>query len=186
MHQLLSHRPSLRSSALACDSMAQNRRPRDLRRASPSVLGALGLLICLLSIAGQLPVVSAQEPVPTLPPRPTLEPTLPPRPTLEPTLPPRPTLPPTVPPRPTLEPTQPPSNPEPPPSKPEPPSSNPAPQATPTLQATPSILPISGSSGSPGIASLLAMALGILIVGASRVLRRRSFPDKTNSKTRLH
>jgi hypothetical protein len=189
MHQLPSRRPSLRSSAPACGSKVQNHRPRDLRRIGASILVVVGLLICWLSIAGQLSVVFAQGPVPTLPPRPTLEPTLPPRPTLpptlppqptiQPTLPPRPTLAPTLPPRPTLPPTSPPSNPGPPPSKPEP-------QASPTLQATPSILPIGGSSDSPSSASLLAMVLGILIIGASIAFRRQIFLDKTNSKARLH
>jgi len=90
------------------------------RSAIRNLQSVVCILTCLVCLAGRLAVVLAQDPTPTLPPRPTAEPTLPPRPTVGPTLPPRPTIGPTCPPRPTLEPTPTPKPPSPP--KPAPPS----------------------------------------------------------------
>ena len=132
---------------------------------------AVCILVCLVSVAGQLAVVLAQDPTPTLPPRPTIEPTLPSRPTIEPTLPPRPTIEPTLPPRPTIEPTcpsrptmEPTPTPKPPsPPKPAPPS---GPEASPTPQPT-VLLPISGDSHSTGGVALLTLGLGFFLVIAA-------------------
>lgn len=129
------------------------------------------ILVCLASMTGQLAVVLAQDPTPTLPPRPTAAPTLPPRPTVGPTLPPRPTLGPTCPPRPTLEPTSTPK-----PQSPPEPALPSEPQASPTPQLT-IILPVSGSSHSTGGVASLALGLGILVTVASLVLRWRASPD---------
>lgn len=131
---------------------------------------AVYILVCLVSVAGQWAVVLAQDPTPTLPPRPTVGPTLPPRPTIGPTLPPRPTIGPTCPPRPTLEPTpKPPS-----PPKPAPPS---GPEASPTPQPT-VLLPVSGDSHTrSSVTLLLALGLGGLVIVASLALRRSTSPN---------
>lgn len=133
---------------------------------------AVHILVCLVSVAGQWAVVLAQDPTPTLPPRPTIGPTLPPRPTIGPTLPPRPTVGPTCPPRPTLEPTPTPKPPSPP--KPAPPSE---PEASPTPQPT-VLLPVSGGSHTKSsVTLLLALGLGGLVIVASLTLRRSIFPN---------
>jgi len=130
---------------------------------------AIYILVFLVSVLSRPAAVLAQEPAPTLPPRPTIEPTLPPRPTIGPTLPPNPTVTPTCVPRPTLAPT--PTEPPPPPAPPEPASPT---EAPPTLQPTTVILPITGNLRSPDAVILLVTGLGILTIAVSLALRRHA------------
>lgn len=128
----------------------------------------LMMLAAWAAWAQQTPPSVLAQVEPTLPPRPTIQPTLPPRPTLVLTLPVRPTLPPTIPPRPTLAPTQP-------PDKPGPPrEAQPTPEPTPV--PTPAVLPVAGGTrrDSAGLLLGLISGCGVLVIGASLVLRRRA------------
>jgi len=153
---------------------------------------AICLLVFLASVVVPPVVTLAQEPTPTLPPRPTVAPTLPPRPTVGPTLPPRPTIGPTLPPRPTIEPTLPPRPTLVPTGSPTPVRTLPAPSTSvapvgvsPTPQPT-IILPITGDSAegclcSPGsvasstlaMGTVVAAGFGVLLVFVARLVRRR-------------